>query len=190
MRVLFITHPEVAVDPAVPVPRWRLADRGMARMRDFVASGAVADVDEVWSSTETKAIEAAGLLAVHLGLGVNVLEALGENDRSSTGYLPPQEFEIVADEFFAAPAASVRGWETALAAQTRISRAVRTIVAMHGKSGDLAIIGHGGVGALLMCELLGQRIGREHDQPHQGCFWTFDPHTWAVLQRWRPIAPR
>lgn len=36
-----------------------------------------------------------------------------ENDRSSTGFLPPEEFEVVADAFFAQPGVSVRGWETA-----------------------------------------------------------------------------
>lgn len=34
-----ITHPEVSVDPALPVPAWRLSDRGVARMTTFAGSG-------------------------------------------------------------------------------------------------------------------------------------------------------
>ena len=31
--VYFITHPDVLIDPTVPVPEWRLNARGIARMR-------------------------------------------------------------------------------------------------------------------------------------------------------------
>jgi hypothetical protein len=58
MVVLFVTHPDVVVDPDVPVSRWRLSDWGVARMRVFVASPMIEGVREVWASTETKAIEA------------------------------------------------------------------------------------------------------------------------------------
>jgi hypothetical protein len=36
-----------------------------------------------------------------------------ENDRSATGFLPPPEFEAVADAFFVRPLESVRGQYTA-----------------------------------------------------------------------------
>jgi hypothetical protein len=52
---------------------------------------------------------------------------LGENDRSATGFLPPEEFERVADEFFGSPEKSARGWERAGDAQVRIVRAVEGI---------------------------------------------------------------
>jgi len=67
-------------DPDVQVSRWRLSDRRVARMRAFVASPMVDGVREVWASTETKAIEAAGLLAARFGLAVNVHPELGGND--------------------------------------------------------------------------------------------------------------
>jgi broad specificity phosphatase PhoE len=190
MVALFVTHPDVVVEPEVPVCRWRLSERGVARMRAFVASAAVEGVREVWASSETKAIEAAGLLAARFGLPVNVHPELGENDRTATGFLPPAEFEEVADAFFARPAESVRGWETAAAAQTRVSRAVGQIVAARTTPGDLAIVSHGAVGTLLMCAMLGEPISRDFDQPFQGHFWRFDPATGQVLHRWKAIAPR
>jgi len=190
MAALFITHPEVVVDTRAPVTRWRLSDLGVARMRTFVASEAVDGVREVWASTETKAIEAAGLLAARLGLPVNVHPELGENDRTSTGFLPPAEFEVMADAFFARPSESIRGWETAAAAQARISRATGAILARASASGDIAIISHGAIGTLLMCAMLGRPICRDLDQPFQGHFWRFDPDTGSVLHQWRPIAPR
>jgi broad specificity phosphatase PhoE len=189
MVVLFVTHPDVVVDPDVPVSRWRLSDRGVARMRAFVASPIIEGVREVWASTETKAIEAAGLLAARFGVAVNVHPELGENDRTSTGFLPPNEFELVASSFFARPSESVRGWETAVAAQARISRAVDEILGQRKTTADVAILGHGAVGTLLMCAMLRRSISRDLDQPFQGHFWSFDPNTRRVLHSWKQIAP-
>lgn len=55
---------------------------------------------------------------------------LGENDRSSTGYVePPRFWEIVA-KFFGNPHESVLGWERAIDAQTRIRNAILDCVAV------------------------------------------------------------
>ena len=35
--VFFITHPDVVIDPGVPVPDWRLNERGRARMWGMIA---------------------------------------------------------------------------------------------------------------------------------------------------------
>ncbi len=186
--VWFVTHPEVVVDPDRPVPRWQLSDTGIARMRAFAAREDVRAVGTVWASTETKAIEAAGLLAGALRLPVSVHPGLDENDRSATGFVPPAEFERLADAFFAEPDTSVQGWERAVDAQRRVVAAFDQVVAP-GSSGDIAIVGHGGVGTLLLCHLAGLPIAREHDQPSQGHFWRYDTETGRVLHRWRPIAP-
>jgi broad specificity phosphatase PhoE len=185
----FITHPEVAVDPAVPVPQWGLSDKGRARMELFAASPEVAGIAHVWSSAETKAVEAAAILSARLGVTPRIDEALHENDRSATGFLPPPEFEKMADAFFATPYESVRGWERAVDAQARIVTAVdRALSASH--SGDVGIVAHGGVGTLLLCHLLGQPISRTRDQPFQGHVFAFDIASRRVLHPWRSIAPR
>lgn len=187
--VFVVTHPEVAIDPAVPVPRWHLTDRGVARMRAFAGEPAVAGLRAVWASQETKAIEGAGILAARFGLPVGVHEGLGENDRSATGFLPPEEFQRTADAFFADPEGSVRGWERAVDAQARMAAAVNEVLDRSGE-GDVAIVAHGGVGTLLLCLYRGVPISRAHDQPHEGHVWTFERETRTVLSGWRPIAPR
>ena len=185
----FITHPEVVVDPQVPIERWHLSTSGVERMRTFSRLPELSGLKAVWSSTETKAIEAAGILAATLGLGVSVSEALGENNRSATGFLPPVEFEKVADAFFAEPVASIRGWERASDAQIRVRQAVLQIVSAH-KDGDLAIVAHGAVGTLLFCALSAKSISRAFDQPFQGHYWKAPLLNLVPVSGWQPIAPR
>ena len=51
----------------------------------------------IYASTEQKAMDGAAIVAERLGLSYGRDEALGENDRSSTGYIAPPEFwEVVA----------------------------------------------------------------------------------------------
>jgi len=187
--VYFITHPEVVIDPAVPVPRWPLSIQGLARMRLLLLQPWVRQITAVYCSTEQKAIDGAALLAAHLALPMSQVADLGENDRSATGYLPAPEFERVVDQFFAYPAISTHGWEPAAVAQQRIVRAVMAIIAQDASSGSIAIVAHGGVGTLLLCVLAGYAIDRRYEQPGQGGgnYYAFDAHSRALRHGWRPI---
>ena len=93
----YVTHPNVSVDPATPIERWGLDSNGVARAVAMLDQPWVPGVARIVSSDETKAIETARILADHVGLQVEVRGGIGENDRSSTGFLPPEEFERTAD---------------------------------------------------------------------------------------------
>jgi broad specificity phosphatase PhoE len=187
--VHFITHPEVSIDAAVPVPDWPLSPVGSRRMQAAMRQPWLAAVRSVFCSAERKAMDAAAVVANHLGLRRIVVEALGENDRSATGYLPKGEFEAVADAFFAQPDDSVRGWERARDAQRRIVDAVERAISMSVADGDIAIVSHGGVGTLFLCHLKGVAISRSEDQPGEGGgnFFSFDAADRHLLSEWRPI---
>ena len=100
--IYFITHPNVVISRNVPVPRWPLSETGLQRMRAALRQPWINDITAVYCSTEQKAIDGARVLADHVSLTPFEVEALGENVRSSTGFLLPDEFEVVADELRAA----------------------------------------------------------------------------------------
>jgi broad specificity phosphatase PhoE len=187
-RVFFITHPGVVVDPRVPVPQWKLSPRGLARVRRLLEQAWVAEIGHIVSSDERKAVDMAELLAGHLGLSFTTRAELGENDRSATGYLPREEFETTADLFFEHPDRCVRGWEPARDAQARIVGAIDGILKT-APPVNVAVIAHGGVGALLLCKLKGVPISREDDQPGEGGgnFFVFRRDDRTVLQGWLPM---
>jgi len=186
-RLIFVTHPQVTVDPVTPITGWSLSETGRRRADIFARSSSLDDMTALWSSGETKALETAAVIGDHRRCPLQVNADLGENDRSSTGYLPPAEFEAAADHFFAAPSESFRGWETARAAQTRVVDAVSRIAQDH-EGGDLVIVSHGAVGTLLRCHLAGLSIERRHDQPGQGHYWTATLPGLADPTGWQPIA--
>jgi broad specificity phosphatase PhoE len=187
--IIFITHPDVVIDPAVPVPQWPLSERGKERMRQMLAYPWVSGITSVYCSFEQKAIDGAAILAAHLSLDYTIVEALGENDRSSTGYLPRDEFLATAALFFAHPDESVRGWETARAAQRRVVGAVDTIVERDDSAGNVAIVSHGGVATLYLCYLKGCPISQDEGQPgtNGGYYYRFEGRSKSLLHNWRPI---
>ncbi len=186
--VFFITHPEVVIDPLIPVPQWKLSPRGVARVRRMLEEAWVADIGYIVASEERKAVDTAELLARHLALSYATRAELRENDRSATGYLPREEFEATAGLFFQRPDQRVRGWEPARAAQARIVGAIDGILET-APPVNIAVVAHGGVGALLLCQLKGVPISRAEDQPGEGGgnFFVFRRDDRALLNGWQPI---
>lgn len=216
MIIYYISHPDVVKDPAMPVPRWPLSERGRARMAALLARPWVAGLGAVYCSDEQKALDGAAILAGHLGLTPIVVPELGEVDRSSTGWLPEEEHAAAAQLLFARPEESVRGWETAAAAQERIVAAVAAIIqgaraqgggGAGGKeaAGDetfspapllprapaLAVVAHGAVGTFYLCHLKGVPISMSEAQPGRdgGYYYCFDAATGHLIHGWMRIEP-
>lgn len=192
MRALYLTHPQVRMDPNVPVPLWCLSDIGRGRAEALVARGIVPGGAVVFSSREAKALELAEILAGATGTPILTDHAMGENDRSATGFLPPALFEEHADQFFAHPERSINGWERAIDAQRRIVASVRT--ALDSVPGDAQVIfcGHGAVGTLLKCHVGSRAISRDEDQSRIGVLgggngFLFDLAARQLLTDWTPM---
>ncbi|CAN7538970.1 phosphoglycerate mutase family protein [Rhizobium rhizogenes] len=188
MFALYITHPQVRIDPNVPVPEWGLSEIGAARAQLAATRPWAGRLGLIVSSAERKAIETAEALATASGAAVEIIEATHENDRSATGFLAPPEFEKAADWFFAHPHESFKGWERAIDAQTRIVSEVDAVLARHDLRVPIAFVGHGGVGTLLKCHLEGKPIARQGDQPPGGGnLFAFDLAKRAVSCDWTPM---
>lgn len=192
MYALYITHPQVRIDPTVPVPDWSLSDIGAQRVRRAAAFPWAKALRRIVSSSEKKALETARIFARAAGVEVETAANMHENDRSATGFLPPDEFERAADWFFAHPQASYKGWETAADAQARIGGTIEAVLASHDPAAPIAFIGHGAVGTLLKSHLAHDTISRRGDQPPGGgnifCFSLADRSLtcdWTPMEQWK-----
>lgn len=197
MRALYVTHPQVNMDANVPVPLWGLSPLGRERALAFAARGVVPAGAMIFSSRETKAMELADILAAQIGALVLSDHLMGENDRSATGFLPPDMFEETADRFFAEPEVSISGWERAIDAQRRIVATVTTALASVPAGVPAVFCGHGAVGTLLKCHVDRRAIARSEDQSRHAnkgggnCF-SFDLAAmelggeWAAMEDFAP----
>ena len=187
--IRYLTHPQVLLEPLKDVRAWSLNEVGSNRVASLAANlGSLSRTRRIISSAETKALETATPLSLALRVPLEVRPRMHENDRSSTGFLPPQEFEAAADKFFAQPATSMCGWETAEDAQRRIVAEVEACLA-GPQDGDILFVGHGGVGTLLFCALSGIGIDRRFDQGPGGggCWFAFDSQLRRPQSGWQPM---
>jgi broad specificity phosphatase PhoE len=168
MYGLYVSHPQVEMDPDIPVPSWSLSARGRERATGFADAVLVKGLKRIVSSDETKARETAAILGEKLGITPEVAEGMGELDRSVPGYVPPEKFEALANLCFARPDESAEGWERAVDAQARIVKALDRVLATHDPNAPIAFVGHGGVGTLLKSQLAHRPISRSGDQPLGG----------------------
>lgn len=186
-QLIFLTHAEVVIDPDVPVPDWPLSEVGRKRHAEFAESAVLKNVTALYASEERKARDGAQITGAALGLTPKLRADLGENDRKATGYLPGPAFEAAADQFFAAPNISFKGWERAVDAQARIVGAAKAVID-EASDGDVLIISHGAVGALLRCHLKGIAITRTEDQmPGGGCYFTCPANLTTAPTDWARI---
>ena len=132
----------------------------------------------MWSSRERKAADAAAILAEH------ARPAARARSSSSPRTTAPRRATCRRScssprctRSSASRCSRHRGWETAAAAQERIADAIETVLARSPAEGDVAIVSHGGVGTLLLCQLKGTAIHRAEDQPGQGHWFAFDRDT-------------
>lgn len=181
----FVSHTQAAITPNLPVTQWHLSEIGQQQAVDAAQLPWILEVQRFISSTELKAVETARALIAGRELPLESDPLLGENDRTSTGYLPKTEFEITSDSFFARPEQSILGWERAIDAQQRIVTAIRRHAA--ASPVPTVYVSHGAVGTLLLADLLGKPISRRLDQTREGSFYAFDPVEWTALHQWLPL---
>lgn len=177
------------VDKDIPVPQWDLSKKGLGRVYKLLQQQWIDTIDVVWSSKEQKAKTTALKITKKLKFKVNYLESLGEMDRSATGYLEPKEFNKVVYQFFAYPNKSIRGWEKANDAQLRIIKAVEKVIRESSEKTNIAVVSHGGVGALLLSKLKHNPISRSDEQTGKGGgnYFVFNTETKKLIQSWKPF---
>lgn len=148
-KLILIRHSQSQPESGVAPARWRLTALGRERC------GALADVlktfniERIYCSDETKAVETAELAAKPLKLPVEIARDVHEHVRTRAPFLAQEAFMATLKKFFAEPHELVFGAESAQEACERFTRAVRNLVARESY-GDIAVVTHGTVLSLFV----------------------------------------
>lgn len=129
------------MDPTRPASEWSLSADGI-RCCDDLASELERFLPAVmFSSPETKAMETARYIGLHLGIGFSVREGLREHRRPSV-FLPQSEFHDNIRRIFTSPDSVVYGSESSNDVAARIEAQVRRSLADHPE-GNILMVTHG-----------------------------------------------
>lgn len=189
---LYVTHPQVVIDPDVPMPLWGLSSLGRERAERFANNELIRGARRIVTSPETKALELATILSGPSGTPVEIGENFAENDRRSTGFVSRERFEELFAALYASPTTSPDGWECANDTQERIVAAYEAALVGHDPAIPIIFTGHGTVGTLLKCHLGNRVIARSEDQrviadPGGGNVFVVRLRDRKLLSDWMPM---
>lgn len=186
-KLLYLSHPEVKIDPQILVPEWELSDMGRRRLKAACARGWPGRGWRIITSPETKAQQTAEFIANAFSLPLHIHPDMGEVDRSATGYVAHDRHKALADALFDHPETGPEGWESAGAATARITKAFQEVV--DEVADNMLFVGHGAVGSFLWCALTKIALGRAADQTRCGSFWAGEigPDGFVPLHPWQAL---
>lgn len=156
-RLILVKHSLPEIEPAVLSHHWRLGEEGRRRCVALAELLTPYAPVAIVASTEPKAAETGEIVAGRLGLPLEAVAGLRENDRTGLGYLGDAEYEARFARFFAEPTAPVVGRETAAEAGARFADAVEGAMARYAsreadprRDGSLVVVAHGTVISLFV----------------------------------------
>jgi broad specificity phosphatase PhoE len=150
-KLILIKHSLPEMIPSVPASQWPLSKIGRLRCINLAEKLSCYSPDFIISSTESKAIETAQIVADHLHHTFQIVEGLQEHDRSNVAWRSRKQFEAQIMEFFRYPQSLMMGKETAAQAYARFTQAVTGLIDKH-PGHNIAIVAHGTVITLLMAK--------------------------------------
>ena len=139
-KLILVRHAEVQIEKEIDPTLWKLSPEGRESIHQLSKANVWRDIQKIYTSPETKAIETAQILAAHHRLDVETIEDLREVDRSHGGFLP--HYEEAAKEFFTKEGENIFGWERAIDAEGRIVRGIERLVRANRES-SIAVVSHG-----------------------------------------------
>jgi broad specificity phosphatase PhoE len=158
-NLILIKHASPQVQADLPPEQWPLSEEGKAKCALLAERVAEWSPTVVVTSDEMKAEETGRSVAERLGIPHRVAADLHEHDRSNVPQLRSAEFISLMELLFRRPRDLVLGKETAVAALSRFESALDEVLMEHPE-GNVAVVSHGSVIALLL-EKLGKRRGFE-----------------------------
>jgi broad specificity phosphatase PhoE len=183
-KLIYITHPEVTVDPEVPIDQWELSEEGFDSVERLLEWDLFDEVDYVYTSEEKKAYTVAEQIKRKCGIDYAKIKDLGEMDRSSTGVISPKEKYMEAvKSAYENPASGINGWESHLAVMLRNAKVIEELAKNH-KDKTIMIVGHGGAGTTIKCFIKKILPNFSEDPQETGCYFIANLDKWEVIQDW------
>ncbi len=152
--LMLVRHAAPVIEPERAAAEWVLSPEAIDDVHELAHRIDPERLVEIVASSEPKAASTAEVLARALGTTWRVADGLHEHERGVLPWMAEDAWRDLLAELFARPDALVFGLEPADQALQRFREAVRSVLATAG-AGDVVIVTHGTVMALLLAEITG-----------------------------------
>jgi broad specificity phosphatase PhoE len=146
MKFIFIRHSKTDRNPQIPITCWGLADEGIELAKELSHKDVIKDLDVVYASFQTKALETAVLLAKPNAIPIRADDRLTE----VTSFTGPfeEDFDLYTKnvhDYYSGELARISGGETKAEALERFNTALESIAITESNKEFVGIITHGNI---------------------------------------------
>lgn len=155
MEIIFIRHSKTEIDPQVPISNWGLSEEGVELAKRFSTNESVQQLDVLYTSFQTKALETAVLLAKPNGIPIKADNGLTEVS-SFTGPFEPnfEQYEQGVKDYYAKKIERISNGESIDEAVERFNRTLLSIVAAEQGKNKIGIITHANIVTLFSSQYM------------------------------------
>jgi broad specificity phosphatase PhoE len=146
MKFVFIRHSKTDRNPQVPITCWGLSDQGIELAKELSQKDVIKDLDVVYASFQTKALETAVLLAKPNAIPIKADDGLTE----VTSFTGPFEENFDAytknvHDFYSGDLDRIAGGESKTEARERFNATLESIAKTENGKDFVGIITHGNI---------------------------------------------
>jgi broad specificity phosphatase PhoE len=145
MKITFIRHSKTAVKPEVPITLWGLSDVGIEKAHALSAQNEIKDLDVIYSSLQTKAIETMVYLAKPNTIPMRTHKDLTEITSFTNKFITGDEYTQQIEHYYARTLEHIAGGETIDEALARFETALETIVNNEPGATSIGVVAHGSI---------------------------------------------
>lgn len=183
-KLIFVTHPEVRVEPAVAREKWDLSEKGKEELKNLLSKDFWKEINLIYTSKENKAHSVAEIIANSFGLKLVKIDGLEEVNRTSTGFIDDEKYRSAIEDFYLHPADSYKGWETAYDATERIKNSINKLRSENPSEETYVLIGHAMIGSCLSCYIRGIDPSFNEDNNILASFIVIDWDHKKIIKDW------
>lgn len=143
MKITLIRHSKTAVKPEVPITLWGLSDVGIEKAQELANESAIQELDVLYSSLQTKAIETMVYLAKPNLIPMRTNKDLTEITSFTNKFFTGDEYTQQIEKYYSRTIDRIADGETIDEALSRFMRALEDIVAREKNAKNIGIVTHG-----------------------------------------------
>ena len=146
MKITLIRHSKTLIEPEKAITQWGLADEGIEKAKILSGNHLIKDIQVLYSSLQTKALETALYLAKPNGIPIRTNNDFTEISSFTTRFISKEEgYDQGVYDFYHDKVDRIAGGETYGEALTRFNNALEAVIEVETKRGveNIGIVSHG-----------------------------------------------
>jgi broad specificity phosphatase PhoE len=144
MKITLIRHSKTTIAPDIPNPLWSLSDEGITLAQELADNQYIKDIDVLYSSLQTKALETTILLAKPNVIPIKTHADLTEIS-SFTKKFFGADYQEKVHAFYTDQVARLADGETYQEALNRFNKAIEDIISNEQNCNNIGIVTHGNI---------------------------------------------